>query len=272
MTKTSLLSFGFMSCILLILFNVVGCSDPTHTGSITTYINPMLTPDDIDEYLITTTGGAFCIYNDWDSTCRNLIPLTGIGVNANGPIIHIYPEKLLYVFYHEGKPIAEVEKIGDTTGIKDKWIPDIGDDGDGDPGDGSDDGNNPGTNNRPNGDGPGDNNNPTGNPNPNNPTGNTNPNDGHGWIIWIYYPKGTILGTPSRLSDSQVTVTINGLVLTDADITGFAYFTTPENERGIQFFYPTESAELLDLRIQMTGITGIEGTAKFNINYLWESD
>ena len=121
--------------------------------------------------------------------------------------------------------------------------------------------------------------NPTGDPNPN-PTGDPNPNptgdpethDGHGWIIWVYYPKGTIIGTPSKLSESQVTVTINGLKLTDADITGFAYFTTPDNERGIQFFYPTESAELLDLRIQMAGITGIEGTAKFNINYLWESN
>ena len=68
-----------------------------------------------------------------------------------------------------------------------------------------------------------------------------------------------------------MTVTINGKQLTDADITGFAQFIGADGERGIQFFYPTESAELLDLKVQMDGITDREGNVRFNINYLWYS-
>ena len=57
----------------------------------------------------------------------------------------------------------------------------------------------------------------------------------------------------------------------DEDITGFAQFIGTDGERGIQFFYPTESAELLDLKVQMDGITDREGNVRFNINYLWYS-
>ena len=106
---------------------------------------------------------------------------------------------------------------------------------------------------------------------PNNTDPTNNGRDGHGWLIWIYYPEGTApLNTPT-LSKSEVTVTINGKQLSDEDITGFAQFIDANGERGIQFFYPTMSAELLDLNIQMIGITDIDGTVKFNINYLWKS-
>ena len=68
-----------------------------------------------------------------------------------------------------------------------------------------------------------------------------------------------------------MTVTINGKQLTDEDITGFAQFIGADGERGIQFFFPTESAELLDLKVQMDKITDPEGNVRFNINYLWYS-
>ena len=98
-----------------------------------------------------------------------------------------------------------------------------------------------------------------------------NSDDGHGWIIWVYYPDGTIPQDPPTLSESGVTITINGKQLTDEDIAGFAQFIGPDNKAGIQFFYPTQSAELLDLRVRMEGIVDAESTVKFNINYLWNS-
>ena len=102
-------------------------------------------------------------------------------------------------------------------------------------------------------------------------TDNDNADDGHGWIIWVYYPDNTIPQDSPTLSESGVTVTINGKRLTDADITGFAQFIGPNGETGIQFFYPTQSAELLDLKIRMEGVVAEDDPVKFNINYLWNS-
>ena len=363
-----------MSSILILLFSIVGCSDPSRPGPLTTYTGSMLTSLDVDDYLTTIRGGTYCIHKDTDSSCINLIPLVNGARDTNkGPIIHIYPEKTVYLFYHEGRPIVRAERIGDTTDIVDTLgDPDQdpngdgdggngdggnggngdngnggngdngdggngdngngdngnggngddgnggngdggngdggngdggnggnGDNGDGgngdggnggngdgdngDNGDNGDDGNGDGGNggngdggNGGNGDGDNGDNGDDGNGDGGNgdngdrdPTGNTN--DGHGWLIWIYYPEGTAPINPPTLSESNVTVIINGKQLTDDDITGFARFIGADGERGIQFFYPTDSAELLDLQIQMIGITDPEGDVRFNINYLWHS-
>ena len=371
---------GVMSSILILLFSIVGCSDPSRPGPLTSYTGSMLTPLNVDDYLTTIRGGTYCIHKDTDSSCIDLIPLVNSGGDTNkGPIIHIYPEKTVYLFYHEGKPIVRVERIGDTTDIVNTLGDpnqdpngDDGDNGDGGNGgngngDGGNDGNGDGGNgdggnggngdggnggngeggnggdggNGDNGDGGngdngnngdggnggngdngnggngdnGDNGNGGNGDNGDNgnggngdngdggngdggngdggngdggngdngdngdggnggngdrdPTGNTN--DGHGWLIWIYYPEGTAPINPPTLSESNVTVVINGKQLTDDDITGFARFIGADGERGIQFFYPTDSAELLDLQIQMIGITDPEGDVRFNINYLWHS-
>ena len=348
MSRIQLILFGFISSILIILFSIAGCSDPSHTGSIGSYTGSMLTPADVDDYLTSNRGGIYCIHNDTDSSCIDLIPLVKGGVDTNGPIIHIYPEKTLYLFYHEGTPIVRAERIGDTTDfveklpVSDKNPPNRGpstpgsndngnndddnnggddndntnggDDNNGNNGNngknggdnsgnnggdnnGGDDnnGNNGGDNNGNNGDdnngnNGGDNNGNNGDDNTNggDNTGNNgdddnednpdntdpadNTSDGHGWLIWIYYPEGTAPINPPTLSESNVTITINGKQLTDEDITGFAQFIGTEGERGIQFFYPTESAELLDLKVQMFGITDREGNVRFNINYLWNSN
>ena len=251
-------SLIFITCTLIILFSIVGCSDTPYTGS-------MLTPADVADYLITKSDGTYCIQNDIDSACLDLIPLIGASAKNKGPIVHIYPERILYVFYYEGNPIVRAERIGDTTDIieilkdeeedppqKQPSSPD---------GDGDDDGDDPKRPSSPDDDDEED--------TPDDPNDKTN--DGHGWLIWIYYPEGTAPINPPSLSESEVTVTINGKQLSDEDITGFAQFIGANGERGIQFFYPTESAELLDLNVQMIGITDIDGTVKFNINYLWRS-
>ena len=261
-----------------------------------TYTNSMLTPSDVDEYLISNSGGTFCIHDESESACIDIISLTNVGADANGPIIHIYPERVLYMFYHEGRPILRAERIGDTTDFVETLTDadeepatpgDNDNDNDDNPGDTNDDNpgdtnNNddnpdengpatPGDNDNDNDDNPGD----TNDDNPDNdetdPPDNTNTDDGHGWIIWVYYPEGTAPQDPPTLSESGVTVTINGKQLTDDDITGFAQFIGPNNEVGIQFFYETKSAELLDLKVRIEGIVATEDPVKFNINYLWNS-
>ena len=265
-TKTSLgigrkiepLTVKFIVGILIILFSIAGCSDMPYTGSI-------LTVHEVDRYLVSTDGNAVCFQDDLNSTCIKLVPGTRNGADAANPsTIHIYPEKRLYLFYHEGNPILRAERGGHTA--QNPQTADTREDSSGD---------DPST---PNG---GDENNNDNNDNDNddnpddmNGDNNDNPddsNDGHGWIIWVYYPEGTAPKNPPTLSKSGVAVTINGQKLTDENITGFAQFIGPNDEKGIQFFYPTESAELLDLKVRMEGIVDAEDTAKFNINYLWKS-
>ena len=292
----------FIIGTLVILFAVTGCSDMPYTGS-------TLTVHEVDRYLVSTDGHAVCFQDDLDSTCIKLTPATGAGADTtNGPAIYIYPERPLYIFYHEGKPIVRAERAPnpqtptDTTGNpstpngqggnnnNDNNGGNNGNNGNG--GNNGNNGNNNGGNNGNNGNNNGNNNGGNngnngndngGSPNGDNPddangdnNGNNgnplnNSDDGHGWIIWVYYPEGTAPQDSPTLSESGVTITINGKQLTDDDITGFAQFIGPNNEVGIQFFYPTQSAELLDLKVRMEGVIAAEDPVKFNINYLWNS-
>ena len=307
------LAVKFIVGILIILFNVVGCSDMPYTGSV-------LTVNEVDRYLVSTDGNVVCFQDALDSTCLKFG--TEIGDSAdttNGPAIHIYPERRVYLFYHEGNPILRAVRVGDTSqnggggnqgnnngnngGGNNNGNTNGNNGGGGNQGNnngntnGGNDGNNGGGNNNGNTNGGNDGNNGGGNNNGDNNGGNDgnngggndnddnngndnednndsppdNSDDGHGWIIWIYYPDGAVPEDPPTLSESGVTVTINGKQLTDEDITGFAQFISPDNEAVIQFFYPTQSAELLNLKVQMEGIVDAENTVKFNINYLWNS-
>ena len=252
MRKIEPLAVKFIMGILIILFSVTGCSDMPYTGSI-------LTVNEVDRYLVSTDGRAVCFQDDFDSTCIKLTPETENSRGAtNASAIHIYPEKHLYIFYHEGKPILRAERAGDQ-GTQ----PSTPDGGGGDNGNDNGDNGNP---DDPNGDSNDDNDDNDDNDNPSN-----NSDDGHGWIIWVYYPDGAAPESPPTLTESGVTVTINGRQLTNDDITGFAQFIGPGDEKGIQFFYPTQSAELLDLKVRMEGVVDAEDTAKFNINYLWKA-
>ena len=322
--------------ILILLFSITGCSDMPYTGSV-------LPVHEVDRYLVSTDGNVVCFQDEIDATCLKLTPEIGNGANAiNRPAIHIYPEKRVYVFYHEGKPILRAVRAGDTNGNNGNGNGDTngdngggnnngnnngnngggnnngnnnggnnggdnnngnnnsgnnGDNGGGNNGDNGGDnnnggnnggGNNNGNNNGDNGDNGGgnngdnggdnnngnnngDNGNDNGDNNDNNDSPPDNSDDGHGWIIWIYYPEGAAPQNPPTLSESGVTITINGKQITDADITGFAKFIGPNDEAGIQFFYPTQSAELLDLKVRMEGVVAAEAPVKFNINYLWNS-
>ena len=259
MGKIQPLALRFILGILIGLFSITGCSDTPYTGSV-------LTVPEVDRYLVSTDGNVVCFQDGIDSTCLKLIPETQNG----GPAIHIYPEKQLYLFYHEGNPILRAARVGNNNGNNGGGGNNNNNNGNnGNNGGGNNNNNN--NNNGNNGGGGNNGNNGNGGNNGNNGNNPDDTNDGHGWIIWIYYPEGTIRQDPPTLSESGVTVTINGKQLTDDDITGFAQFIGPNNEVGIQFFYETKSAELLDLKVQMEGVVAAEDPVKFNINYLWNS-
>ena len=140
--KIQCLSLIFITCTLIILFSIVGCSDTS-----TPYTGTMLMPVDVSDYTISNNGGIYCIYNDTDSSCIDLIPLVKNGTEGKGPIVHIYPEKTLYLFYYEGNPIVRAERVGDTSDIVKILIDKDGDPPNENPTSPDDPGNNPNDNN-----------------------------------------------------------------------------------------------------------------------------
>jgi hypothetical protein len=112
--KTRSLPLKLMYTILIILFCITGCSDMPYTGPLPTLTHSMLTPDDIDKYIVSPDAEILCLQNRSDSVCLTLIPE---GKDLTSPIIHIYPSSISYVFYYEGKPILQAERRTDNTDI-----------------------------------------------------------------------------------------------------------------------------------------------------------
>ena len=139
MTKKQFLSLNLIPVILITLCCIAGCSDRPYTGTLATQGSisnngSMLSPEDIGQYLISRSGGRVCIRKGSESICK-IDPTT---TAENTPSIFLYPEKEVYVFYHEGRPIFIAERPGNPrpTGNPPG--------GDGNPGNG---GNNPSGNN-----------------------------------------------------------------------------------------------------------------------------
>ena len=107
--RSKLLSLSLMGGILIVLFSTISCSDMPYTGS-------MLTPKDVDRYIVSTES-SICLYNGVESSCLQLRPRGTGGAASNVPIIHVHPRKLVYMFYYEGKQIVHAEKVVDTTEI-----------------------------------------------------------------------------------------------------------------------------------------------------------
>ena len=111
--KMESLSLNLISGILIAFFSIAGCSDMPYTGA-------MMTTDNVnvDQYMVSPNEELVCLQNGPDSECLTLIPKEAKKADSiNGPIIHIHPERLVYMFYHEGKEIIRAEKVMDTTEI-----------------------------------------------------------------------------------------------------------------------------------------------------------
>ena len=105
-TKIKPLSLRLIGGILITFLSITGCSDMPYTGS-------MLTAEDVDRY-ITIGEDSACLLSGHESVCITLIPETE---DESRPIIHIHPNKLIYVFYYEGVQIIQAEIVMDTTEI-----------------------------------------------------------------------------------------------------------------------------------------------------------
>ena len=94
----------FIVGILITLFTITGCSDMPYTGS-------SLTEIEVNRYLVSTDGESVCFQDEQDATCIRLTPQTHNGADANNrPAVYIYPERRVYVLYHEGAPIFRAER------------------------------------------------------------------------------------------------------------------------------------------------------------------
>ena len=110
--KIQTLSLICITALVITVLAIAGCSDMPYTGL-------MLTADDVDGYITSKDGETYCLVNGPDSAYLTLTP-TVETQHVNAPIIHIYPQKIVYVFYREGVPVLTVEKVVDTTEIVEK--------------------------------------------------------------------------------------------------------------------------------------------------------
>ena len=289
MRQTLFSSFSLFVWLYSLLI-LAGCSDTPYTGS-------MLSLGDVDKYIVRPDSATICLQTEVDSRCfrRN--------ADGKGPIIHIYPQKLVYEFYYQDDPILRVQRTTDTTALRQTLSEQETQSPRGDSTFGNGDG---GGNNNGNGNG-----NPNGNTDPNNtdntdldngngggnnngngnddgnPNGNTDPNNtddddfgdaadlfsgNDGWFIRLYYPEGR--NPPRgvrRLEDSRLTIKINGQPIRSADIQGFAH-TTGSRGPTVQFFYPNVSGEASQLTVEVTGLVADGETVTFYVDPLTETN
>ena len=99
-----------VNLMLITLFVITGCAENSQTGS-------MLTPVNIDKYVTHRAVGEVCLQTGSEEGCLKLTPKTSEIANVKVPVIHIHPQKLVYVFYHEGQQILRAERAVDTSDI-----------------------------------------------------------------------------------------------------------------------------------------------------------
>ena len=101
--RTVAILSGLVSSIFIILINIMGCSESPYRSN-------MLTPEDVDRYLFAPDSDTLCLTNGYDTKCVTLVPN---GRESRLPVIHIYPKKVVYVFYYEGDAVIRAERHRD---------------------------------------------------------------------------------------------------------------------------------------------------------------
>ena len=226
--KTVPLSLSLIGGILIALLGIIGCSDVPYTG-------PILKVRDVEQFLESANESAACVQDGFDSVC---IKLVGEGApdgsgDSDGPIVHVHPTSLTYVFHYEDQPILYAERGMDTSQL----VQELVDAGKIQlPSDGGVWGNS-----------------------------NNNANITDSWIIQVYYPNA--LGqTNGRLRNTDIRV-VEGTRIRrdnqrDLQIKNFTRTEGFDGRRGVQFAVETTSSQIT---IQVDGL--IPGnTAEFYIN------
>lgn len=228
--KTKYVSLKFLAASVILLFNIIGCSDVPYTG-------PILTVDNVDRYLDSTGEDTVCLQDGFDSICIKLVQEEIEEEVDETPIVHIYPTSLTYLFYYEDRPILRAERVMDTTEIMQDLI---------DAGKVQ----------------------PSANDNTQGNDGNIG-SVSREWVIQIYYPDSfpdADRGVTPETSGFDIRI-VEGMKLkpnkqNDLEIKSFTQIDGLNGIRLVQFSIETESQEIT---IQVDGLVP-EHTATFYIN------
>ena len=226
--KTVPLSLSLIGGILIALLSITGCSDVPYTG-------PILKVRDVEQFLQSAGESTACVQDGFDSVCLKLVgegAPDGSG-DSDGPIVHVHPTSLTYIFHYEGQPILYAERGMDTSQL----VQELVDAGKIQlPSDGGVWGNS-----------------------------NNNANIPDGWIIQVYYPD-SFSQVNRRLRNTDIKV-VEGVRIRrdnqrDLQIKNFTRTEGFDGRHGVQFAVETTSSQIT---IQVDRL--IPGnTAEFYIN------
>lgn len=226
--KNAPLALWVIGGILIVLLSTLGCSDVPYTG-------PILKVRDVEKFLQSADESAACVQDGFDSVC---IKLVGEGapdesVGSDGPILHVHPTSLTYVFHYEGQPILHAERGMDTSQL----VQELVDAGKIQlPPDGGVWGNN-----------------------------NNSVNIPDGWTIQVYYPD-TLSQINRRLRMTDIRVVEGARIRRDSQrdirIENFTRTEGFDGIGGVQFSVETTSSQI---SIQVDGLIP-DNTAEFYIN------
>ena len=100
-----------ISCLLIILISIAGCTDVPYSG-------PVLTSGDLNQYLSTTGQDTVCLQDGFDAVCVKLL-LDKIETAPTDyvPTVHVHSTNIVYVFNYQGRTILEAKRLMDTSQI-----------------------------------------------------------------------------------------------------------------------------------------------------------
>ena len=224
--------------IFVMSVGIIGCEVP--------YTGPLLSVNDVDQYLKSTGEDTVCLQDGFDSVCLKVVTKEvekEDDTDETGPIIHIHPTGITYEFYYEGHRILRAERAMNTARLaqelvnigKAKLPPDsalLGDGADADSNGGGDD-------------------------------------VPSGWTIRIYYPESfpeEDRGPVFETSGLEIRI-VEGMWLLpndsrDLEVKNFTQIDGTDGSRSAEFFVETDAAAIV---IRVGGL--IQGQiAKFRIN------
>lgn len=109
-----------MKKLLLAIFimsvSVIGCEIP--------YTGPLLTVNDVNQFLRSTGEDTVCVQDGFDSVCLR-VTVREVERQQDltpAPVIHIHPTGVVYEFYYDGRLVLHAERSMDTTEIAEELV------------------------------------------------------------------------------------------------------------------------------------------------------
>ena len=97
--------------IFILSVSIIGCEVP--------YTGPLLSVNDVDQFLRSTGEDTVCVHDGFDSVCLRVVvrEVEREQDTTPAPIIHIHPTGVMYEFYYEGRLVLRAERTMDTIEI-----------------------------------------------------------------------------------------------------------------------------------------------------------